>query len=618
MADNIVKAEYLKAIDEDTNTEVLTQFIPPEPLGTDRGGITQEEYEKLLKSASADDVSQIKEGKINKPTVADNNKMARANNGEVEWVDVGQPTDEQTDSAVSKWLNEHPEATTTVQNGSIIESKISNAFLPYIKNIYVTPEMFGAVGDGKNDDTISIQNAINANKMVVLCGKYKITSSITLNIYQRIKSYGAEIISDGSFTAITIIGHADKYNYSKLDNAIISGDLSINGADIGILLDGRTSESQMSTYVKGIKFVRCKTGLKIVAYNAYGIEFDHLWFASCDIGVHYSLNSGKEINSNERIQFSRIMSGNCKEIFRFDTACTLYIKNSSLDYSGLGVNVLKGRGNVFIEQCHIEGLGDKNRVYSTYKGGFHFEDSSSKVHIIQSEIVYIKNTLDSDFEFINMGRFITDGCKFNLERDSDDSLAFLTGGNVFGSHRNMSVLSSVGIMMPSLRDTQWLFNPFFTSASIPQAMTVNSDSGITIEAIDDTTAYVGKCVKFTNASEIEKKVTIMFDRHEYIAQSQYILTSIFKGDIKLRANVIFYGDSGNVIGTDYDTYNYSVASDSKDKWFSPVSVRNEACASFKDGNFKVPVSAKEFSLKLIITIPGNSISYLQGFFFSFK
>lgn len=61
MADNIVKAEYLKAIDEDTNTEVLTQFIPPEPLGTDRGGITQEEYEKLLNSASAGDVSQLKE-----------------------------------------------------------------------------------------------------------------------------------------------------------------------------------------------------------------------------------------------------------------------------------------------------------------------------------------------------------------------------------------------------------------------------------------------------------------------------------------------------------------------------------------------------------------------------
>lgn len=61
MADNIVKAEYLKAIDEDTNTEVLTQFIPPEPLGTDRGGITQEEYEKLLNSSSKDSVSALKE-----------------------------------------------------------------------------------------------------------------------------------------------------------------------------------------------------------------------------------------------------------------------------------------------------------------------------------------------------------------------------------------------------------------------------------------------------------------------------------------------------------------------------------------------------------------------------
>ena len=61
MADNIVKAEYLKAIDEDTNTEVLTQFIPPEPDGMDRGGITKQELEKLLNSANAEDVSQLKE-----------------------------------------------------------------------------------------------------------------------------------------------------------------------------------------------------------------------------------------------------------------------------------------------------------------------------------------------------------------------------------------------------------------------------------------------------------------------------------------------------------------------------------------------------------------------------
>lgn len=59
MADNIVKAEYLKAIDEDTNTEVLTQFIPPEPLGTDRGGITKQELEQIEQNKK--DVDSLKE-----------------------------------------------------------------------------------------------------------------------------------------------------------------------------------------------------------------------------------------------------------------------------------------------------------------------------------------------------------------------------------------------------------------------------------------------------------------------------------------------------------------------------------------------------------------------------
>lgn len=82
MADSIVKAEYLKAIDEDTNAEVLTQFIPPEPFGTDRGGITQEEYEKLLNSASKNSVSKLEEDLSNKIT-----KFYASNQGETHITD---------------------------------------------------------------------------------------------------------------------------------------------------------------------------------------------------------------------------------------------------------------------------------------------------------------------------------------------------------------------------------------------------------------------------------------------------------------------------------------------------------------------------------------------------
>lgn len=61
---------------------------------------------------------------------------------------------------VSNWLDEHPEATTTVQNGAITETKINAEFLPYITNSYITPQMFGAKGDGISDDTDNIKATI--------------------------------------------------------------------------------------------------------------------------------------------------------------------------------------------------------------------------------------------------------------------------------------------------------------------------------------------------------------------------------------------------------------------------------------------------------------------------
>lgn len=201
MADNIVKAEYLKAIDEDTNTEVLTQFIPPAPDETDRGGITKQEFEQIEQNKK--DVSQLKGDKIDKPSIDDDGKIPRANSGSVEWVEVGQPTDEQTINAVASWLNEHPEATTTVQDASLTEAKFTDDLKLRILKDYVTPEMFGAVGDGVTDDSNAIEQALSSNKNIIMKSGaiYKICRAIFPNTTKiHINGCGAKITADDTFS----------------------------------------------------------------------------------------------------------------------------------------------------------------------------------------------------------------------------------------------------------------------------------------------------------------------------------------------------------------------------------------------------------------------------------
>lgn len=58
---------------------------------------------------------------------------------------------------IDAWLDEHPEATTTVQDESLTYNKLVPGTLGF-----VTPEMFGAVGDGVTDDTAAINAAIES------------------------------------------------------------------------------------------------------------------------------------------------------------------------------------------------------------------------------------------------------------------------------------------------------------------------------------------------------------------------------------------------------------------------------------------------------------------------
>ena len=82
---------------------------------------------------------------------------------------------------VNTWLDEHPEATTTVQDGAITFSKLNESMLgnalqvPYMatdedsikwQTLGVTPQMYGAAADGETDDTGAVKAALENNNFI--------------------------------------------------------------------------------------------------------------------------------------------------------------------------------------------------------------------------------------------------------------------------------------------------------------------------------------------------------------------------------------------------------------------------------------------------------------------
>lgn len=201
-------------------------------------------YNELSKMINTQ-ISSLKEDiaeKIDKPTSEDNNKFLRAKNGGVEWVEQGLPTDEQTANAVRNWLDEHPEATTTVQDGSLTEPKFSQELrLKTIKD-YVTPQMFGAIGDGVTDDALAFEQALESGEIIfVPSGDY----------------YLSKPLSNPS--EIKLIGAGRKKTRIKLDSGFIQNE--INGgliSDITFYNDNAENKIVVfPAYVSGSKIQNC-------------------------------------------------------------------------------------------------------------------------------------------------------------------------------------------------------------------------------------------------------------------------------------------------------------------------------------------------------------------------
>ena len=98
---------------------------------------------------------------------------------------------------------------------------------------YVTPQMYGAAGNGSTDDTTALTNALNSGYPVFLYGAFKITSAITITLSAgsnlKIEGAGqqkAVIYTSGTSSTITI-NVAYTGNYVASNAQVVLRDFSI-------------------------------------------------------------------------------------------------------------------------------------------------------------------------------------------------------------------------------------------------------------------------------------------------------------------------------------------------------------------------------------------------------
>lgn len=157
---------------------------------------------------------------------------------------------------------------------------------------YITPEMYGAYGDGTHDDTTNFQAAVDEQMKLVCKGNYLISS--TINIY----SYSQITFCDGgkiTFTGSSSCIKGTSVLYAKLENIRIE---SSDRTGIGILLE-KSKNCEITTP----HLYDLDTAIKIdgvdewsasnVIYNPFIYKFN--------LGIYLTANAGKQTNDTKVI-----------------------------------------------------------------------------------------------------------------------------------------------------------------------------------------------------------------------------------------------------------------------------------------------------------------------------
>ena len=130
---------------------------------------------------------------------------------------------------VNEWLDEHPEATTTVQDHSLTINKMVVGTLGY-----VTPEMFGAEADGITDCTDAFKEILNKDNIVILCktGTYLIKDVIVASANNIVIFGNNTVIKHDNGTSSNELNNNGFITFNECNNLSLCGVTFDNNAEM--------------------------------------------------------------------------------------------------------------------------------------------------------------------------------------------------------------------------------------------------------------------------------------------------------------------------------------------------------------------------------------------------
>ena len=177
----------------------VNEYLEKNPV---KPGATTEQAQQIEQNKTDISSLKVETSSLNEELSYETNRATEREN-EIEKL-FTMPTQE----AVNTWLDEHPEATTTVQDHSLSIEKMVVGTLGY-----VTPEMFGAKGDGVTDDTQAFIECVKSNRVIKIDKSYKIGSITYAEKLRNVQFVGYGGIIDGSMTFHDV----ENFKFDKVD-----------------------------------------------------------------------------------------------------------------------------------------------------------------------------------------------------------------------------------------------------------------------------------------------------------------------------------------------------------------------------------------------------------------